>query len=255
MACRSSSVRPANHFTNVFEAVRQHGDYSVSFQIGKQQCILLMSFMQRDFVHPQNAYSIIICLTDSSLRLPLEDIQYRHFMQSFLKSHLFSRGLVLHALVDVHLETTGLAPFGFDPLQVLSEWFPTHNAIETPLRKMNQCLHPPDVQVTNKALLLFMHRGRRLQATRTDGHIVFVFTKQVQILLLVFLFNSKSGDDHSRQAQQITQGFRCHCLRCQTIYAIHCSSRIFRYLLGWGRQQVGLFHFRPPWVNLLHILT
>ncbi len=214
-----------------------------------------MSFPQRDFVHSQDVYSTIINLAGSALRLSLEDIQHRRFTQPFLESDSSSGCLVLHSLVDVHLEGPRLSPFGIDPLQVLSEGLAAHFTVKAPLRKMHQGLHPPHVQVAYTAILLVVATGCRLHATWADGYVVFMFTKQVQILLLALLFNSKPAYSHAWQTQQITQCFRRHRLQRQTIHSLYGLSRIFSCLLTRCWQLGGYFHIGPPRVSLLCILA
>jgi hypothetical protein len=212
----------------LLEPIEQHGNHPPSFQIGEHQRILLVSLPQQNLIHAQSAYSPTSDLAGSTLCLPFEDSQHGRFTQPFLERHLLARRFVLHSFVDVHLEAPGLSSLGIDPLRVFCEGLATYGTIKTPLRRMHQRLHSPDVQVTDTTLLLFVNFVRHLQTTWAYGHIVFMFTEQVQILFLVFFLDGTSSDSHS---QQIAQGFRRHCLRRQTIYSFHCSCCISGYLL------------------------
>ncbi|MEE8389204.1 MAG: hypothetical protein V3S14_00190, partial [Anaerolineae bacterium] len=58
------------------------------------------------------------------------------------------------------------------------------------------------------------------QTPWTQSYIVFVFTKQVQVLFLALLFDGKSRHFHSRQVQQIAQSFYCHRLYVQTTHSL-----------------------------------
>jgi hypothetical protein len=91
------------------------------------------------------------------------------------------------------------------------------------------------VELMYTALLLFVNFGRCLQASRAYGHIVFVFTEQVQILLLVLFLNGKSSDAHSGQTQQIAQGFRCPAcvVRLSTRFTA-CAASLGIFLDGGG---------------------
>lgn len=194
-----------------------------AFQVKKHQYVVFVPLPQQDFVHPQHRYQPLrLAETARAPSLPFEDLQYHHLVQPFLKCDLLTGG-ILHAFVDVLLKTLCLSPFRVDPRQVLGEGLIAHSTIKTPLRKIGQRSHPPDVQVAHAALSRCVNMMRRLLTTWADGYVVFVFAEQMQILLPLLFLNGKPGHVHTRQSQQIAQGGCDHRFRCQLGYAFHRS--------------------------------